>query len=181
MQVGSSVYGFTINIDLDAIGKSAVTGKMIVDKNDECNAEVRRYLAVRAVSEILEGNFGAKRSRFNPFISHEIVISTISDRVLFTVSPPVLKFNSFLDETIHRALAAAEDTGSTIDIVLWTPKDDVLEKLKEFVKSVKSEKSETKVQVHMIDENVKNWRSPRALVNKIIEILEGKYKCVAKP
>ncbi len=64
VEAGTAIYGFTFNLDLDAIGVSSFTGKPILNEEE---IEFRREAAVRAFIRMVSSKqFGAKLSRFFP-------------------------------------------------------------------------------------------------------------------
>jgi CRISPR/Cas system-associated protein Cas7 (RAMP superfamily) len=85
---------------------------------------------------MLDGKlFGAKLTRFTPFIDFEVAVAAVSDKVRFTVSPPVLNLKRFMLETINRADRAREDTGNAeIEISIWCKDEDVKKVVEETVK-----------------------------------------------
>jgi CRISPR-associated protein Csa2 len=132
-QVGSALYAWIFNLDVDGIGISSISGKPILDAGE---AKRRKELALDALAEMLDGKlFGAKLTRFTPFIDFEVAVAAVSDKVRFTVSPPVLNLKRFMLETINRANRAREDTGNAeIEISIWCKDEDVKKVVEETVK-----------------------------------------------
>ena len=123
-QVGSALYAWTFNLDVDGIGLSGVSGKQVLEGEE---TKRRRELALDALAEMLDNKvFGAKLTRFTPFIDYEVIVASASKQLKFTVSPPVLQLRSFLAETVNRASRALEDVkGSDIKVLIWCKEEPV--------------------------------------------------------
>lgn len=128
-QVGSALYAWIFNLDVGTIGVSSVSGKPVLGADE---VKRRRELALDALAEMLDNKiFGAKLTRFTPFIDFEIAVAAISDRVRFTISPPVLSLKRFILETVDRADRAKGDTNIPgIDILIWC-KDEAIKNIVE--------------------------------------------------
>jgi CRISPR-associated protein Csa2 len=125
-QVGSALYAWIFNIDLDGIGVSSITGEPVLEVEE---IRRRKELALDGLAEMLDNRlFGAKLTRFTPFIDIEIVAATLSDKVRFTVSPPTLTLKDFITETIDRAERARQDVREAgINLLIWC-KDNTIRK-----------------------------------------------------
>jgi len=100
VEVASALYGMTINLDIDGIGKtSLVKIEDAVDK-DEKVRRVKASLSALAGLFITSG-FGAKLSRFAPVKSIESAVATVSDNIAFTVTPPQIP--TYIEDTVRRA------------------------------------------------------------------------------
>lgn len=125
VEVASALYGLTINLDIDGIGKtSLVRVEDVVDK-DEKLRRVKASLAALAGLFIGSG-FGAKLSRFLPVRTIESAVATISNPTAFTVSPPQLP--NYIEDTVSRAKEASRvlsklGVKSSIDVVAFTTKE----------------------------------------------------------
>ncbi|RLE57916.1 MAG: hypothetical protein DRJ40_01550 [Thermoprotei archaeon] len=151
-QVSSAIYAWIFNIELSGIGVSSVSGEKVLEDEE---IERRRQVALDALAEMLDNRiFGAKLTRFTPFIDYEIIVAAISEGIRFTVSSPTLPLKQFIGETVERSKKAKQDTGAKIEIVIWC-KDESIEKLaKEVVKDVEIVRS----------------ASVRDLINRVKEI-----------
>jgi len=83
VEVGTAIYGFTFNLDLDAIGISAITSKPILDEIKQ-----RREAALRALFRMLSSaQFGAKLSRFFPVGDITETAVTVTEHPFVVTSP----------------------------------------------------------------------------------------------
>jgi len=123
-QVGSALYAWIFNLDVSGIGISSVSGESVLDANQ---IKQRKEVALDALAEMLDCKlFGAKLTRFTPFIDFEVAVAVISDKVRFTVSPPALDLKKFVLETLDRADRAREDIkDAAINIFLWCKDEDI--------------------------------------------------------
>lgn len=100
VETASAVYGMTVNLDIDGIGKTTlVKVSNAVDANEK-RRRIKASLYALAGLFIGEG-FGAKLSRFLPIRDVESMVAAISSPIAFTVSPPQHK--SYIAETVERA------------------------------------------------------------------------------
>lgn len=86
VEVASAVYGMHINIDLEAIGRTR-----LVRVEDAVGPEERKKRILAALGGLaltVLGQFGAKRSRFNPISELRSVLLSISKPHSFSVTPP---------------------------------------------------------------------------------------------
>ena len=129
-QVGSALYAWIFNLDLDGIGVSSVTGKPIVEGSE---LKRRRETSLDALAEMLDNRlFGAKQSRFTPFIDLEVVIAAVSRGVKFSVSSPILPLKRLVAETVERAEKALGDLeDGSIRIIAWCREGQVKEAIEE--------------------------------------------------
>ncbi len=95
VQVGSVLYGGNIELDLCCVGSYSIAEGCVEDS--ECTRELRRCVALDALRPILEGDFGAKRSRYRPHNVTELVITVLSDRPL-PLPPATLPLESLVEE-----------------------------------------------------------------------------------
>lgn len=126
-QLSSALYGWIFNLDLDGIGVSSVTGRLVFE---ETEVKCRKELALDALAEMLDNKlFGAKLTRFTPFIDFEVVVAALSEKVKFTISPPTLALREFITETVSRAERARQDIGEArIEVLTWC-KDELVKKM----------------------------------------------------
>lgn len=106
VEVGSAVYTFTFNIDLDRISVPSTGFGERSDREEELanNREERVVAAVSALSKFLSSiPFGAKRSRFLPNLEYLSAVASYSEGVNFVSSPGNSK--EFISETYNRSKA----------------------------------------------------------------------------
>ncbi|MEM3688254.1 DevR family CRISPR-associated autoregulator, partial [Saccharolobus sp.] len=97
VETGTSIYGFILNLDLNAISKSALTGELIIP---DYAVKSRRKAAVKALVRMLSsGQFGAKLSRFLPNGSIISLAVSITEKP-FVVTSPI--YDEFEDNTLRR-------------------------------------------------------------------------------
>jgi len=132
-QVGSALYAWIFNIDLNGIGVSGVTGKPILEDEE---IKKRRELSLDALAEMLDNKlFGAKLTRFTPFIDYEVILATTSKGLKFTISTPTLSLKDFVKETVKRAERAKQDIKeSEINVIVWCKDDDIKRIVEEIAK-----------------------------------------------
>lgn len=99
VEVASAVYGVTIGLDIDAIGRTSMVKVEDVVTADERLSRIKA--AVGAIALTLgQGIFGAKRTRFSPILEVINAVAVVSHPVPFNVSPPQRK--GYIDETLSR-------------------------------------------------------------------------------
>jgi CRISPR-associated protein Csa2 len=97
VETGTAVYAFTLNLDLRAIGVSAITGKLIISEED---LKARRRAALRALARLFSSSqFGAKLSRFLPLGGIVSLAVSVTEKP-FTVTSPI--YDGFEDHTLKR-------------------------------------------------------------------------------
>ena len=99
VETGSAVYGFMFNLDISTIGHATLVKKEKVISDDDLEKRIK--VAIGAL-ELLLGNamFGAKRSRFLPFIEIRSALAAVAHPIPFTVTPP--SWPSFMKETLNK-------------------------------------------------------------------------------
>lgn len=175
-QISSSVYGFTVAVDLDSIGKSSIDGEEIVSGNE---LKMRKIIALEAIREMLDSRiFGAKLSRITPILDYELSIAIVSKKLKLMVSPPALPVESFIEENIVRAFKAQKDMkieniDENIKVVVWF-KDDKIEVL---IKKITEKLAQNKELAEFVAQNVVQIHSLsiRDFVNKIIELADLQF------
>ena len=116
-EIASTTYSFIFNFDADRVGVSAITNKPLLDIDER---KRRAKLLLDALKLVLDGQFGASKSRYYPFINREFVLAAVSKGdVLFTVSSPAMKLEDFIEETIARAVKYVEEFGIEIKLYAW--------------------------------------------------------------
>lgn len=90
IEVGSAIYTFGFNIDIDGIGRSSSLKVLDVVSKDE---RIKRIeLAIKALNTMLSNAlFGAKRSRFTPTWEVLNALAVISHPIPITADPPHTK------------------------------------------------------------------------------------------
>lgn len=159
-QIGSSLYAWIFNIELSGIGVSSISGEKVLEDTE---LRERKKVALDSLAEMLDNRiFGAKLTRFTPFIDYEVILATISKGIRFTVSSPSLTLEQFIKETVERLEKARKETKSEIKAVIWC-KDEITEK------SVKKLVSKS-----LKDGNIEVLRtsSVRDLIEKIKEVAD---------
>ncbi|MCS7114488.1 MAG: DevR family CRISPR-associated autoregulator [Candidatus Bathyarchaeota archaeon] len=128
-QVGSALYAWVFNLDLGGIGVSSVAGHEILTADE---MKCRRELSLDALAEMLDSKlFGAKLTRFMPFIEFEAVLAAISGGVKFAVSSPTLALEDFIKDTVERAEKAKQDVKEAeISLLAWCRDTTVEEEIK---------------------------------------------------
>ncbi|WP_297091868.1 DevR family CRISPR-associated autoregulator [Thermococcus sp.] len=85
VETGTALYGFTFNLDLNAIGVSAITSESILDKDE---IKSRREAALKALFRMLSSaQFGAKLSRFFPVGGITEVAVAVTEHPFVVTSP----------------------------------------------------------------------------------------------
>jgi len=100
VEVGSALYGATINIDVSSIGRTRLVKVEDAVEAEERRKRVRAALLAVALT-VSELSFGAKRSRFSPIGEVIEVLAAISEPKVFTVSPPHSR--GYAEDTARRA------------------------------------------------------------------------------
>ncbi len=104
VETGTAIYAFTFNLDLKAIGMSAISGKPIVSEDE---AKARRRAAIRSLARMLSSSqFGAKLSRFLPLGGITSLVVSVTEKP-FTVTSPI--YEGFEDNTMKRLEKLAKE------------------------------------------------------------------------
>lgn len=99
VEVASALYGIHFNLDIDAIGRTR-----LVKVEDAVDSEDRRKRILAAIGGLaitILGQFGAKRSRFNPVSEIKSLTISLCDNFMFSVTPP--HDTKYLMSTVKRA------------------------------------------------------------------------------
>ncbi|MFA4719799.1 type I-A CRISPR-associated protein Cas7/Csa2 [Pyrococcus kukulkanii] len=105
VETGTALYGFTFNLDLDAIGVSAITSKPILDESE---IKARREAALKALFRMLSSSqFGAKLSRFFPVGGITELVVAVTEHP-FVVTSPI--YDNYIARTEKR-LAVLKEFG----------------------------------------------------------------------
>jgi len=120
-EISSTVYSFIFNFDPDKVGVNSYTNEVIYDDNER---KRRIGLALDSLKLVIDGNFGASKSRYNPFMERELIIGALTEGdVLFTVSSPSLRLEDFVKETLERAKSyVTEFPNIKITLYVWVNK-----------------------------------------------------------
>ncbi|MDV3104588.1 type I-A CRISPR-associated protein Cas7/Csa2 [Thermococcus waiotapuensis] len=131
VEIGTALYGFTFNLDLDAIGVSAITSKPILDENE---IKARREAAMKALFRMLSSaQFGAKLSRFFPVGGIKEVAVAVTEHP-FVVTSPI--YDDYILKT-ERRLKVLKDFGEDYLFTVATEDKVPEEALKEAVDYLK--------------------------------------------
>jgi len=113
VEIGSAVYTLTFNLDIGGIGKTSMLKVENVIEEKELKKRVE--VSLDSLALMLDTKiFGAKLSRFTPVIEYESVITALSKKYPFTVSPP--SASDYISETVMRAHKYGEVFDSEIKI-----------------------------------------------------------------
>ena len=104
VEVASAVYGLYMNVDLDAIGRTRLV--RVEDAVDKEERRKRMIAALGGLALTVLGNFGAKRSRFNPISEIKSILLSISRPQSFSVTPP--HYANYIKSTAERASSFAD-------------------------------------------------------------------------
>ncbi len=116
VQVGSVLYGGNIELDVGGVGCYSIGGGCVDDQ--ECPVEARRCIAVEALRPVLEGDFGAKRSRYRPHNVLEVAVAVVSDKPV-PLPPATLPLTSLLDELAAKLRVYREKLGVKYSVVAY--------------------------------------------------------------
>ncbi|RLE38702.1 type I-A CRISPR-associated protein Cas7/Csa2 [Candidatus Woesearchaeota archaeon] len=122
VEIASAIYGVTISLDVDSIGKTSMVKVEPAVSEEERRIRLKATLGALALT-MGQKLFGAKRSRFTPILEVTNAIATISDPLPFNVSPPQKR--NYIEDTIERASKFKEMTeklGVKTDISMATYK-----------------------------------------------------------
>jgi CRISPR-associated protein Csa2 len=115
-EIASAVYSFIFNFDADKVGVNSYTNAEMYDVNEK---KRRINLALASLKLVIDGQFGASKSRYNPFMERELIIASLTKgNVLFTVSSPSLRLEDFVKETVERAKSYVTEF-SILEITLY--------------------------------------------------------------
>jgi CRISPR-associated protein Csa2 len=104
IETGTAIYAFVFNLDLRAIGASAITGKWIISKEE---LKARRRVAIRSLVRMLSSaQFGAKLSRFLPMGGVVSLAVSVTEKP-FTITSPI--YEGFEDTTMKRLEEIAKE------------------------------------------------------------------------
>ncbi|HII61228.1 type I-A CRISPR-associated protein Cas7/Csa2 [Pyrococcus horikoshii] len=127
VETGTALYGFIFNLDLDAVGISAITSKPILDDNE---IKKRREVSLKALFRMLSSSqFGAKLSRFFPVGGITELIVTVTEHP-FVVTSPI--YDDYIERT-KRRLNILKNFGEEIFITIAKEDRVAEEALKEAI------------------------------------------------
>ncbi|BDB98565.1 DevR family CRISPR-associated autoregulator [Saccharolobus caldissimus] len=150
-EISSTTYSFIFNLDADKICVNSYTNSEVCEKGEKLR---RITLALNAIKLVIDGNFGASKSRYTSFLERELIVAAVTKGdVLFTVSSPSMRLNDFIEETIERAKSYLKEFNKlTISLYVWVNKGKASELkingkiIKDYINDVKSK----------LEENIKN-------------------------
>lgn len=99
VEIASSVYGVTMNIDFDMIGKTSMVRVEKAVDDEEIKRRIKTAIGALALT-LGQRLFGAKRTRFNPILEVVDAVLVLSTPLPFTVSPPQKR--NYIPETLSR-------------------------------------------------------------------------------
>jgi CRISPR/Cas system-associated protein Cas7 (RAMP superfamily) len=153
-EIASTTYSFIFNLDADKVCVNSYTNSQICDDRTKV---IRVNLALDALKLVIDGNFGASKSRFNPFIEKEIIVATVTKGdVLFTVSSPAMKLEDFINETIERAIAYTKEFNKLrISIYVWANKGRNItvngKSIKNYIEELKKNNTQSNLTIEYIE------------------------------
>lgn len=100
VEVASAIYGATVNLDVDVIGRTTMVKVEPAVGEEERKRRIRAAVGALALT-LGQNMFGAKRSRFNPVVEVVNAVAAVSKPLPFTVSPP--QKSGYIEETLRRA------------------------------------------------------------------------------
>ncbi|MEM3546007.1 MAG: type I-A CRISPR-associated protein Cas7/Csa2 [Candidatus Bathyarchaeia archaeon] len=99
VETGSAVYSLMFNLDIDGIGCTSLVERAPAVDEDERKRRIR--VALGALLNLLSSSdYGAKRTRFLPFIEVKSLLLAISHPLPFTPIPPASK--QYIKDTIGK-------------------------------------------------------------------------------
>ncbi len=123
VEVGSAIYAWSFYIDLTSVGCTSAVRRECLPLDER---RKRVELAIDALALMLDTRiFGAKQTRFSPVIDYEIVLAALSNPIPFNVSPPA-SGTIFVEDTIRRAKAFREATGSEVRLYAYARDSDTV-------------------------------------------------------
>jgi len=126
VEAGTAIYGFSFNLDLEAIGISSFTGERIIDDGE---VKFRREAALKAFARMISSRqFGAKLSRFFPAGDIVGLYVAITDHP-FSVTSPIYQEAALT--TAKRLKILNDKFGEAVKLVVYDPLEKA-EGLKEF-------------------------------------------------
>ncbi len=102
VEIASAVYGLTINLDVDAIGRTSMIRVEDAVPGDERARRIKAAIAAIALTTG-QGLFGAKRTRFNPIMEVINAVAVVAKPLPFTASPA--QKHDYIADTMSRAKA----------------------------------------------------------------------------
>jgi CRISPR-associated protein Csa2 len=118
VETGSAVYTLSFNLDVNGIGRTSMV--KIEDAVDAEERKNRIKVALGALLLLLEGEFGAKRSRFLPVEKVMSLVVSVSNPLPFTVVPGITK--DFITETLvkkERFISMMNKIGLNEDVKIF--------------------------------------------------------------
>lgn len=137
-EMSSTTYSYVVNVDFDMVGYSSYTNEDLLS-NIQGERTNRFNAILSSLKLVVDGNFGAGMSRYRPFLANEVILTAVTEGApTFVVSPPSLRLEAFLKETIERAKDYMKEFSNVnITLYLWVRRDywDSNPKIKDIVKS----------------------------------------------
>jgi CRISPR-associated protein Csa2 len=99
VETGSAIYSLMFNLDIDGIGYTSLVEKALVVDGDERKRRIQ--VALGALLNLFSSSdYGAKRSRFLPFMEIKSLLLAISHPLPFTPLPPMTR--QYIRDTIDK-------------------------------------------------------------------------------
>ncbi|MHA1506243.1 MAG: type I-A CRISPR-associated protein Cas7/Csa2 [Candidatus Asgardarchaeia archaeon] len=122
LESGSALYTFQFALDLDGIGYTSMVERRLVLPEEERDRRVRVALS-SLIPLLLDGRFGAKRSRYLPLWEVRSVFAALSDPVPFMPLPPSRK--EFITKSLEKGKNFVDSMkglgiGEGVRIYLWS-------------------------------------------------------------
>ncbi len=133
VESGTAIYGFTFNLDLNAIGLSSFTGEPLLDGKE---LGFRQKTAIRAFARMISSRqFGAKLSRFFPVGDILTVYVSLTDSP-FSVTSPIYQAAALT--TAKRLSILKEKFKEEVSLIVYDPLDGTAGLDFEFVEIVET-------------------------------------------
>lgn len=120
IETGTALYGFTLNLDLSAIGLSSISGEKIL-KDEEIKK--RRYVALRALLRMISSQqFGAKLSRFFP-VGGIVSVTVSVTKHPFSISSPI--YEEYISMTTKRLTVLKNKFNEELSLFIYDKTEEL--------------------------------------------------------
>ena len=125
VEVGSAIYTGSFSLDFTSIGYTSMVKVEGVFPKERLQQErlQRAKVAIRALYYLVQGLFGAKRTRFQPDYELLSLVAAVSCGNPFNVSPGHSR--NFIAETYSRAKALARMTGTEVKLYVYAKEPEI--------------------------------------------------------
>ncbi|RLF55325.1 MAG: type I-A CRISPR-associated protein Cas7/Csa2 [Thermoplasmata archaeon] len=132
VEAGTALYGFSFNLDLDAIGRSNITDEILLSMDE---VKMRKMISLKALFRLISSHqFGAKLSRFFPVGGIVSTLATVTEHP-FSVTSPI--YDDYAEKTRKRLEAIKKAFGEPYLYKVTdetTVPEEVLHEMIEYVK-----------------------------------------------